>query len=147
MWTNSLQNVRFMTRKVESRGYAYNCYEVGVVPWSSHLGIIFEIQREFKKKPGMLYRHNAAIGTDWNLFFWDSSLYLILTWWLEDRIVAIIPARKKKCPLAKELSVAFLKVGCVHLVPNPKQLTFFVWYHIRWSSRILDWSEWKSKKF
>ena len=23
----------------------------------------------------MLYRHNAAIGTDWNLFFWDNSLY------------------------------------------------------------------------
>ena len=24
----------------------------------------------------LLYRHNAAIGTDWNLFFWDNSLYL-----------------------------------------------------------------------
>ena len=24
----------------------------------------------------MLYRHNAAIGTNWNLFFWDNSLYL-----------------------------------------------------------------------
>ena len=24
----------------------------------------------------MLYRHNAATRTDWNLFFWDNSLYL-----------------------------------------------------------------------
>ena len=23
----------------------------------------------------MLYRHNATIGTDWNLVFWDNSLY------------------------------------------------------------------------
>ena len=24
----------------------------------------------------MLYRHNAAIGTDWNMFFLDNSLYV-----------------------------------------------------------------------
>ena len=24
----------------------------------------------------MLYRHNIAIGTDWNLVFWDNSLYI-----------------------------------------------------------------------
>ena len=25
----------------------------------------------------MLYRHNVVIGTDWNLVFWDNSLYLL----------------------------------------------------------------------
>ena len=38
-----------------------------------------DIQREFLKtrfSRCMLYRHNAAIGTTWNLFFWGNSLYL-----------------------------------------------------------------------
>ena len=37
-------------------------------------------EREIFKKPDfkrcMLYRRSAAIGTDWNLNFWDNSLYL-----------------------------------------------------------------------
>ena len=38
-----------------------------------------KLQRDFLKTSFshcMLYRHNAAIGTDWNLVFWDNSLYL-----------------------------------------------------------------------
>ena len=38
------------------------------------------IHRDLKKTGFlrcMLYRHNAAIGTDWNLVFWDDSLYNI----------------------------------------------------------------------
>ena len=37
------------------------------------------LQREFLKtrvSSCMLYRHNAAIGTDWNLVFWYNSLYV-----------------------------------------------------------------------
>ena len=41
--------------------------------------MFLQVQREFLKtrfSRCMLYRHNAAIGTDWNLFFLDNSLYL-----------------------------------------------------------------------
>ena len=37
----------------------------------------FYVLRDFFKtrfSRCMLYRHNAANGTDWNLFFWDNSL-------------------------------------------------------------------------
>ena len=38
-----------------------------------------KVQRDFLKtrfSRCMLYRHNAAIRTDWNLVIWDNSLYL-----------------------------------------------------------------------
>ena len=40
---------------------------------------VYTLQREFLKtrfSRCMLYRHNAAIGTDLNLVFWNNSFYI-----------------------------------------------------------------------
>ena len=51
---------------------------IGVMQTSDHIQIR-HVLRDFLKtifSSCMLYRHNAAIGTDWNLVFWDNSLYI-----------------------------------------------------------------------
>ena len=48
--------------------------------WLQQSGPILSTERFLKTRFSrcMLYRHNTAIGADWNLFFWDNSLYFLL---------------------------------------------------------------------
>ena len=57
---------------IKNRNYPERIYTCSKIKFS------LELQRDFLKtrfSRYMLYRHNAAIGTDLNLVYWDNSLY------------------------------------------------------------------------
>ena len=79
----------------------------------------------------LLYRHNAAIGTYWNLFFLDNSLYLSLVFYqldlcLDCRHIDINKMSEPSC--------------CVNNLPSPgtqKNPLFIFQYFFWWNDYII----------
>ena len=105
------------------------------------------IQRDFKKamfSRCMLYRHNAVIGTDWNLFFWDNSLYYIHLsvnkYWFYKKTQNLVIREpvKKTAFLASFFSLKITK-RMLRMFWNKRMCNNILWY--------LQGYPWKTCKF